>query len=61
VKTRWQHFRAGWERFSLLERLLLAVLFLTLLTVWFVGPHVDRVEGYRWHLPLRHTLNYYTK
>jgi hypothetical protein len=46
-----KHFLAGWERFSLWERLLVVLLIFTLITVWLIGPHVDRVEGYRWHLP----------
>jgi len=56
----WQDFKAGWERFSLWERLVLAAIILSLITVWLVGPH-ERDKGYRWHLPMRHTLTYYLK
>lgn len=60
MKTLREHFWAGYEQFSLAERLLLIVLALVLITVWLVKP--PDPPAYKWRLPLhRHTLNYYMK
>lgn len=61
MQSRWKHFKAGCERFSLGERLLLAAFVLSLITVWLVGPRAEKVNGYRWHFPMGHSINYYTK
>lgn len=60
MQSQWQHFKAGYERFSLAERLLLIVLALVLITVWLVKP--PDPPPYKWHRPLhQHALNYYMK
>lgn len=60
MKTLKEHFKAGCERFSLWERLVLAAFILALATVWLVKP--TEKPAYKWHLPPhRHALNYYMK